>query len=242
MNNSDAINDVLSRHGNNGTRLMQILRETQEGLGWLSPETLSIIAAGIGWPRAKVEGTAGFYTFFHTKPMGKYRVLWSDNITDRMLGNIELMQAMCKALWLEPGRISEDGLVSVHTTSCTGMCDQGPAVLVNYRAITRMTMERVAEMVDLIRSKTPLDDWPAEWFVVENNIRRADMLLSYHLSPGDALRASLARGAEPDIETASNERSWREALHAGDAGRAPRLTKSSVPACAAAAVPASPLA
>ncbi len=29
-----------------GTRLMQILRETQEVLGWLSPETLTAIAVG----------------------------------------------------------------------------------------------------------------------------------------------------------------------------------------------------
>ena len=109
--------------------------------------------------------------------MGRYRVLWSDNITDRMLGNRELMQAMCQKLWLEPGRVSEDGLVSVDTTSCTGMCDQGPAVLVNYRAITRMTPERVEQMVELIRSETPLAEWPAEWFHVEDNIRRADILL-----------------------------------------------------------------
>jgi NADH:ubiquinone oxidoreductase subunit E len=98
--------------------------------------TLTTIAEGIGWPRAQVSGTAAFYSFFHTRPRGKYCVLWSDNITDRMLGNADLMDAMCKKLWLEPGRVSEDGLVSVNTTSCTGMCDQGPAVLVNYRAVT----------------------------------------------------------------------------------------------------------
>jgi purine-binding chemotaxis protein CheW len=37
---------------------MQILREVQETLGWLSPETLSQIAQSIGWPRAEVEATA----------------------------------------------------------------------------------------------------------------------------------------------------------------------------------------
>jgi (2Fe-2S) ferredoxin len=99
-------------------------------------------------------------------------VLWSDNITDRMLGNADLMDAMCKKLWLEPGRVSEDGLVSVNTTSCTGMCDQGPALLVNYRAVTGMTQARVGEMVGLIRNETPVAEWPAEWFAVQDNIRR----------------------------------------------------------------------
>ncbi|MDP1606789.1 MAG: NAD(P)H-dependent oxidoreductase subunit E [Rhodocyclaceae bacterium] len=195
MKNTDAINAVLKRHGNDGTRLMQILRETQEALGWLSPATLTAIAAGVNWPRSRVESTAGFYSFFHTAPLGRYRVLWSDNITDRMLGNMDLMRAMCEKLWLEPGRVSTDGLVSVDTTSCTGMCDQGPAVLVNYRAITHMTTARVEQMVELIHNQTPVAEWPAAWFRIEDNIRRADILLTNAMTPGDALRISFARGS-----------------------------------------------
>ena len=196
MSDTDTITTVLDRHHRDGTRLVQILREIQEQLGWLSPATLTCVADTIGWPRAKVSGTAAFYSFFHTRSRGKYCVLWSDNITDRMLGNTDLMDAMCKKLWLEPGRVSEDGLVSVNTTSCTGMCDQGPALLVNYRAITRMSQARVGEMVSLIRSETPVAEWPAEWFAVEDNIRRKDILLDNGLTPGQALKAALERGAE----------------------------------------------
>jgi [NiFe] hydrogenase diaphorase moiety large subunit len=185
---------------------MQILREVQETLGWLSPETLSQIAKTIGWPRAEVEATAEFYSFFHTQPLGRYRVLWSNNITDEMAGNAALLQRMCKGLWLEPGHVSEDGLVSVDTTSCTGMCDQGPAVLVNYRAITRMTEERVDQMVDLIRREIQLIDWPAEWFAIDDNIQRKGLLLENGLQPGEALRAALAQGPEAtlaEIKTAN---------------------------------------
>ncbi len=209
---------VTDKHNRDGTRLMQILREVQEAHGWLPPEAITAIASAIGWPRAKVESTAGFYSFFHTEPRGRYRVLWSDNITDRMLGNMGLMDALCKKLWLEPGRVSEDGLVSVDTTSCTGMCDQGPAVLVNYRAIPAMTMERVDQMVDLIGKQVPLADWPAEWFAVRDNVRRADILLNNDMAPGVALAACFARGPEDAIEAASNERSWREGVHAHTQG------------------------
>ena len=197
---STALPAILAHHGHDGSRLMQILREAQEALGWLSPPVLSEIARGVGWPRAEVEGTAAFYSFFHTRPRGKYCVLWSDNITDRMLGNRDLMQALCAKLWLEPGRLSEDGLVSVNTTSCTGMCDQGPALLVNYRAVTRMTMERVDAMAELIRNQVSLAEWPADWFAVEDNIRRKDALLDHGLVPGEALAAAMARGAPAFVD------------------------------------------
>jgi len=218
----DAPTAILARHRHNPTRLVQILRETQEALGWLSPATLAELARGLDLPLARVAGVAGFYSFLHTEPRGRYRVLWSDNITDRMLGNQDLMLDMCRHLWLEPGHVSEDGLVSVDTTSCTGMCDQGPAVLVNYRAVTRMTPARVEQMCELIRKEVPVAQWPAEFFHVDNNIRRRDILLGNELQPGDALRASIARGAAPVVEAASNARSWRET--AASVAPGPQLT------------------
>ncbi|CAB1369434.1 NAD(P)H-dependent oxidoreductase subunit E [Denitratisoma oestradiolicum] len=191
-----SLTPIIDRHRRDGRRLVQILREVQDQTGWLSPEVLSWIADAIAWPRARVESTAGFYSFFHTRPLGQYRILWSDNITDRMLGSQDLMQAMCRKLWLEPGRVSEDGLVSVEATSCTGLCDQGPAILVNYRAMPGITLERVDKIVHLVRNRVPLAEWPAEWFRIEDNIRRKDILLDHGLVPGEALSAALARGPE----------------------------------------------
>lgn len=181
--------EVLARHGHESVRLMQILREIQEQTDWLPPEVITKVAEGCRVPRARVEGVAGFYHFFHTEPLGRYRILWSDNITDRMAGNADLMARMCRKLWLKPGKVSEDGLVSVDSTSCTGMGDQGPALLVNYRPVTRMTAERVDQMAELIRHRVPLDKWPAEYFAVEDNIRRKDALLGSGFAPGDALKA-----------------------------------------------------
>jgi [NiFe] hydrogenase diaphorase moiety large subunit len=74
------------------------------------------------------------------------------------------------------------------------MGDQGPAILVNGRAIPRLTPDRVDQIAELIRAKVALSDWPAELFDVADNIRRKDVLLATDLPPGDALRAAIARG------------------------------------------------
>ncbi|MFZ2301463.1 MAG: NAD(P)H-dependent oxidoreductase subunit E [Gallionella sp.] len=195
---------LLARHGNNPTNLLQILCETQERQGWIAPPTITYLAQRLGIPRARIEGVAGFYSFLHLRPNGEYRVLFSDNITDRMLGNQALMEKMCQQLWLQPGKVSEDGLVSINTTSCTGMCDQGPAMLVNGRAITRLTHQRVQEIGSLIRNRTPLADWPADFFHVDDNIRRSGPLLDNTAAPGDILRAALALGGKSIVEAVKN--------------------------------------
>jgi [NiFe] hydrogenase diaphorase moiety large subunit len=175
---------------------VQILHDVQDALGWLPPDALQAVAEGIGWPLARVRGTADFYSFFHTQPVGAYCVRFSDNITDRMAGGPALMAQLCRLLWLEPGKVSEDGLVSVDTTSCTGMCDQGPAALVNGRAVTGLTAERVNLMARLIREQVPLDAWPTEWFEVVDHVHGRDVLLGDPIMPGKVLRAALSHGPE----------------------------------------------
>ncbi len=182
--------DALVRWGTTPLNLVQVLREVQEACGWLPPEALAEIAQRLGVTIAAVRGVAGFYSFLHTEPVGAYRVLFSDNITDRMLGSEALLEAFCKDLWVEPGRLSEDGLVSVDRTSCTGLCDQGPALLVNGRAIARIDSERLATIRELILARMPVAAWPAELFRIEDIIRRSDLLLDTQARPGEAMRAA----------------------------------------------------
>lgn len=190
------VSEIVARHGAAPSQLLQILIQVQDVVGHLPADCLTLIAEALDLPRARVEGVAGFYSFLHPRPVGRYRILFSDNITDRMLGAPALMQALCSKLWVEPGKLSEDGLVSITTTSCTGMCDQGPAALVNGRPVTRLDHRRINEIAELVRQQVPVSAWPAAFFSVEDNIRRRDALLASTAAPGDALRAAIRVGRE----------------------------------------------
>ncbi|MBW7902432.1 MAG: NAD(P)H-dependent oxidoreductase subunit E [Rhodocyclaceae bacterium] len=216
---ASALAPILARWRNDPTALVQILRETQEALDWISPQAIEFIRRALALPHAKIEGVAGFYSFFYTRPRGRYRVLFADNIVERMQGGAALLERMCRNLWVEQGKVSEDGLVSVDTTSCIGMSDQGPALLVNNLSVPNLDEARVDRLCELIRGAVPLADWPAELFAVADNVRRRDVLLDAGLRPGDALRAARARIDRVGTE-ASNTRSWREGLPQGVAGPA----------------------
>jgi [NiFe] hydrogenase diaphorase moiety large subunit len=191
---------TVDRYGADPTYLLQILREVQEHEGWISPATIDCLEAALNIPRTHIEAVADFYSFLYTEPCGQYRVLFSDNITDRMLGNIDLLDRMTAQLGVERGKTSIDGLVSIDTTSCTGMGDQGPALLVNNRAITRLTGARVDQICELIGEQRPLGAWPAVFFQVDDQIRRSDILLNDVFEPGEAIDAALALGADRLLE------------------------------------------
>jgi [NiFe] hydrogenase diaphorase moiety large subunit len=193
---NEAIESLVSRYACDPHALVQILREAQAQHTWLPRDMLSYVASALGLTLAHVEGVATFYRFFHTQPVGEYRVLFSDNITDRMQGNAALMADLCQRLGVEPGRMRADARVSVDFCSCTGLCDQGPSLLINHhKVVTRLDAERVGAIADLIESRVPVAAWPAHWSLVDDHIRRADVLLGTPFPPGAAIAAALARGA-----------------------------------------------
>jgi len=186
---------VVARHHHDPGRLVQILRDVMEGQGWISPQAITRIAEALAVPRAHVEGVAGFYAFFATEPRGRFRVLFSDNVTDVMQESRALCQRMLDAFKIELGQVSRDGLVSVDLTSCTGLCDQGPAMLVNGRAIPRLTPARIGAVSSLIRGGSPVSAWPDNLFRIESHVHRRDLLLGTPFAAGDGVRAAIARGA-----------------------------------------------
>ena len=112
-----------------------------------------------------------------------------------MKGNWLLAQ-LCSRLDVAESLTRPDGLASVHRTSCTGLCDQGPAGLVNGRPLVMLTPRRIDEIADLILNQTPLEAWPADFFAVHNPVWRHELTLSHPIEPGLGILSALALGAD----------------------------------------------
>ncbi len=235
MDTDATIDEAVARYRRDPSCLLQILRDVQDELDWISPAASARIADALGLTPAAVEGTLRFYSFLHVEPRGRYRILVSDNFTDRMLGNMELLARLAAGLGVAPDTkpyaVSNNGHASLGLTSCTGLCDQGPAILVNGRAIPRVTPERAGIIAGLVKDGVPLDQWPSELFVVADNVRRPDLLLSNHLVPGKALAAALARGPDGvigEIETSRLRGRGGAGYPTGRKWRAARLAPGDV--------------
>lgn len=70
------------------------------------------VAECLSIPTTQVDSVVQFYAFLHDQPRGRYRILFSDNITDRMLGSLTLFEHMLKRLRLQRGEVSTDGAVT----------------------------------------------------------------------------------------------------------------------------------
>ncbi len=175
-------------------RLLQILSAVQDQYQYIPEQIIDLLVERLQVPRTQVVSVIEFYSFFHLRAQGRYDILISDSITDYMLGKENLMFYLASVLKVDVGTVRDDGLVSLNNTSCTGMCDQGPAGLINGYALTRLDRFRIDEMVTLVEKKRPLSQWPKEFFQVEDNIQKSGLLLQREIERGSALKKSIHRG------------------------------------------------
>ena len=192
--------DLLSKSGDSPDQLLQHLCKIQSHYSHIPEEALQLLADRLHIPPAQIISVIYFYSFLHMKARGDYDIRFSDNITDRMLGNLPLLESLCKKLGVKPGVPRADGRVTVALTSCTGICDQGPALLVNGMAISRLNEERIHKIVGLIQAGNPITNWPKSFFVVEDNIQRQDKLLSHGIMSGSAIGSLAVKGGDAMLD------------------------------------------
>ncbi len=192
--------ELVKKHQYQTTRLLEMLRELQSRYYYIPSEAIEQIAELLQIPRTQIISVIEFYSFFHLSPRGQYHILISDSITDHMMGKLSLMDYMVEKLGVGIGEVRADGLVSLDNTSCTGLCDQGPAGLVNGYALTRLNKNKINLIADLINQHKPLEQWPQTLFQVDDNIYRAGLLLNCNMLPGDGLNAAFKRGLTETLD------------------------------------------
>ena len=188
--------EALRRRGRSPELALQHLIDIQSELSHIPASAIVLLAEQLGVTRSHLWAAVDFYAFLHREPRGDYDIRISDNITDRMAGNQELMAHLCDRLACDLGVPRADGRVCIDFTSCTGMCDQGPAALINGMAVTRIDSSRANLIAGLIEAHVPMFRWPPELFEVVDNIHRPGLLLEDRGRPDAGLKAVAERGAE----------------------------------------------
>lgn len=188
------IHELVASNGFQSVRLLNILRAIQSEYRYIPKDAIELLAGLLDIERTQIISVIEFYNFFHLQPRGQYDILLSDSITDHMLGKQVLQDYFSEQLAVAIGATSEDGLVSLDNTSCTGMCDQGPAGLVNGYALTQLNRNRIDEIVALIKQQVPVNEWPNLFFHAADNIYKKNLLLTTEIAPGEALKVAMHRG------------------------------------------------
>jgi len=141
------VEEGLSKYGSGREAVMQLLTDVNNELGYVPEVAMRAIAKAVGVSNAEIYSVVSFYSFLSIEPRGRHIVRLCKTISCAMKGSADILDALKGELGIGVGETTEDGRVTLETTSCIGLCDQSPAMLVDDVPHSRLTPEKACEIV-----------------------------------------------------------------------------------------------
>jgi len=122
---------VIVEYDRKESNLIQILHMAQAIFGYLPAEVQRYISRQMDLSLSKVNSVLTFYTFFSTKPKGKYTINVCLGTACYVRGGKEVVNKLKELLNVEVGTTSKDLKYSLEVMRCIGACGLAPAMTVN---------------------------------------------------------------------------------------------------------------
>lgn len=136
--------------------LLPVLHAVQDALGYVPPESLTLIARELNLSRAEVHGVVTFYHHFRSTPPGRTVVQICRAEACQALGARALEAHAKRALGVDLHETTADGAITLESVYCLGNCGCGPSVLVGRDELhARVTPETFDELVEKMRRSPP---------------------------------------------------------------------------------------
>ncbi len=132
--------------------LIQVLHRAQGIFGYLPREVQCFVAEQLSLPVSKVFGVVTFYSFFRTKPLGKYVINICLGTACHVKGASDLVAALEEALQVANGDTTADGLFTLSSARCFGACGLAPAMMINDEVYGRLDVKKTLAVINRIRS------------------------------------------------------------------------------------------
>lgn len=132
--------------------LLKYLREINNTYGHISYSMLNKLGEFLDLDPGYIQGVASFYHFLNVSDKSsKYRIrlcrtlsCQSENGRDKLINHIK------NSLNLDFGEADE--IFSLDYTSCLGLCDKGPAMMINDKIYSKITIEKFDKLIENIKN------------------------------------------------------------------------------------------
>jgi NADH-quinone oxidoreductase subunit E len=106
--------------------VMPLLYLAQREDGYVTLQEMNEIARILGISTTDVASVIGFYTLYHDRPGGKYRLQVCTDLPCALRGADQFLEQLCENLGIKVGGTTADGMVTVEAVMCLAACDKAP--------------------------------------------------------------------------------------------------------------------
>ena len=111
--------------------VMAALAIAQDEKGWLSTETMDVVADYLGMPPIAVYEVASFYAMYNLAPLGRNKITVCTNLPCALSGGTHAALYLKQKLGIDFNETTADGAFTLKEGECMGACGDAPVLLVN---------------------------------------------------------------------------------------------------------------
>ncbi len=151
------VKQILARYPAEYKRsaVMPLLYLAQRDEGYITKGAMQDIADLLEMGVTEVAALVGFYTLFHDKKEGKYRMQVCTDLPCALRGAEQFLDSLCNNLGIKVGETTPDGLITLESVMCLAACDKAPmfqlqkADGIEYHE--NMTVDRTMELIEALK-------------------------------------------------------------------------------------------
>jgi len=141
------IGELITKYGKGRESLLPILQDIHMKHGYISEFAQQEIANALDIHPVEVYGVITFYSFLGKKKKGRYVIRLCRTISCDLAGKDAIIRTLQRELGIFFGDTTKDEKFSLEFFNCMGMCDQGPAMLINDEVFTHLTPHKIVDIL-----------------------------------------------------------------------------------------------
>lgn len=150
------IEKIVKRYpeGRHKSALIPVLHIAQSEFGgWLSPETMQLVASVLKLQEIEVYETASFYSMFNLKPVGKCLIEVCRTSSCWLCGAEDIIEHIEKTLGIQVGETTADGQFTLKAVECLGSCGTAPMMQVGADYHENLSIEKVDQLLEAFKQE-----------------------------------------------------------------------------------------
>ena len=147
----ELIQKITKRYpdGKHKSALIPVLHIAQaEFGGWLSPQTMDLVAEVLRLKPIEVYEVASFYSMFNLQPVGKCLIEVCRTSSCWLCGAEDIIDHLEHKLNIKVGETTTDGMFTLKAVECLGSCGTAPMMQVGADYHENLSIEKVDKLVD----------------------------------------------------------------------------------------------
>lgn len=135
--------------------VMPLLYLAQREEGYITKAAMQDVAHMLEISETEVAGIVGFYTLYHDKREGKYRMQVCTDLPCALRGADRFLEELCDNLGVKVGETTPDGLVTLEAVMCLAACDKAPIFQIqsgdDIEYHENMTVDKTMELIGKLK-------------------------------------------------------------------------------------------